>query len=156
MILTADDRRDDVISPVRVPKQTACGIGHEFCTGIYAALRPNTSRRWRWWKVIYNFCRVKKYVFFLHSRRSGRSGSRNHNFEKLDGILQSMGLTSTPPLCESNRPDRSEIILPDAEDVHLLGIDTVEYKRSIKTGVKGTPKTINTYDVSADSEQSSL
>jgi hypothetical protein len=46
--------------------------------------------------------------------------------------------------------------LPDAEDAHLLGIDTVEYKPNIKTGMKGTPRTINTYDFSADSEQLSL
>jgi hypothetical protein len=68
--------------------------------------------------------------------------------------VELVGLTSTPATCESNRPDRSVIILPDAEDVHLLGIDTVEYER--KTGVKGTPKTMNTYEFSADSEQSSL
>jgi hypothetical protein len=67
-----------------------------------------------------------------------------------------MGLTSTPTTCESNKPDRPEIILSDAEDVHLLGINTVEYERRIKTGVKGTPRTINTYDVSADIAQSSL
>jgi hypothetical protein len=39
-----------------------------------------------------------------------------------------------------------KLFLPDAEDVHLLSINTVEYE----TGVKGTPRTINRYDVSAD------
>jgi hypothetical protein len=47
-----------------------------------------------------------------------------------------MGLTSTPTTCESNRPDRPEIILSDAEDVHLLGINTVEYERSIEDRVE--------------------
>jgi hypothetical protein len=64
-----------------------------------------------------------------------------------------MGLTSTPSTRESNRQIGQKLFLPDAEDVHLLSINTVEYERSIKTGVKGTPRTINRYDFSADSEQ---
>jgi hypothetical protein len=74
---------------------------------------------------------------------------------RVEKLVFSIYQTSTPTTCESNRSDRSEIILSDAEDVHLLGINTVEYERSIKTGVRA-PKTINTYEFSADSEQSSL
>jgi hypothetical protein len=70
--------------------------------------------------------------------------------------VELVGLTSTPATCESNRPDRSVIILPDAEDVHLLGIDTVGIRAEYQDRSEGTPKTINTYDFSADSEQSSL
>ena len=47
-----------------------------------------------------------------------------------------MGLTSTPSACEGNRQIGQKLLLPDAEDVHLLSIDTVEYERSIKTGVR--------------------
>jgi hypothetical protein len=58
------------------------------------------------------------------------------------------------PLVRATGRIGQKLFLPDAEDVHLLGIDNVEYER--KTGVKGTPKTVNTYEFSADSEQSSL
>ena len=94
-------------------------------------------------------CRVKKYGFFLHFPKSGRSGSRNHTFEKLDGILKSMGLTSTPITCESNSRIGQKLFLPDAEDAHLLSTIPLNNERSIETGVKGTPKTMNTYEFSA-------
>ena len=66
-----------------------------------------------------------------------------------------MGLGATPTTCESNSRIGQKLFLPDAEDAHLLGIDAVEYERSIKDWSEGNRK-INTYDFSADSEQLSL
>ena len=101
--------------------------------------------------------RIKKFVFFAIPKKEVEGVEAETTiFQKLDGFLQSMGLSSTPTTCESNSRIGQKLFLSDAEDAHLLGIDTVEYERSIKTGVKGTSKTINTYDFSADSEQSSL
>ena len=44
-----------------------------------------------------------------------------------------MGLSATPATCESNSRIGQKLFLSDAEDVHLLGINTVEYERRIKT-----------------------
>jgi hypothetical protein len=93
--------------------------------------RPLSRRKWKEWKQKPQFWKVrwdpKKYGFDFHCLH-----------------------------CASNRQDQPKRFAPDAEDVHLLSINIVEYERSIKTGVKGIPRTINTYDFSADSEQSSL
>jgi hypothetical protein len=95
---------------------------------------------------------------FLHPEEgSGRSGSRNHNCSKLDGFLPKYGFElPLLPLVRATGRIGQKLFLPDAKDVPLLSINTVEYARRIKTGVKGTPRTINTYDFSADSEQRSL
>jgi hypothetical protein len=41
-----------------------------------------------------------------------------------------------PPPVRATGRISLKLFLPDAEDVHLLGIDTVEYERSIKEGVE--------------------
>jgi hypothetical protein len=69
----------------------------------------------------------------IHTKKgSGRSGSRNHTFRKLDGFLKSMGLTSTPSTVECNRQDRPKIFLPDAEIMHQSRINTVERDQTSK------------------------
>jgi hypothetical protein len=90
------------------------------------------------------------------SRRKWKEWKQKRQFWKVRWDSKKYGFDFHCLHCASNRQDQPKIFWPDAEDVHLLGVNTVEYDRSIRTGVKGTPRRENTYDVSADSEQSSL